>query len=370
MRILYLASARIPTPRAYGLQILETCAAFARSGAEIELVVPSRRAGKTAEDPFAFYGLKKNFSFLRLNVPDALFLGPVGFFFSLLWFAERARFLKTFWDADIVYSRDALVLLQYVLLGRKLVFEAHAGPNAVSAFVARRVHRLVVISQGLRSAYIARGVSPEKIITAPDGVDIAAFDIPDSREEARRALGFSLESPLVLYAGHLYARKGAGTLAAAALSMPDIVCAFLGGTEGDIAEFKSAWGASPNVKILGRVPHGDIPKYLRAADVLVLPNSSKDPDSSLYTSPMKLFEYMASGTPIVASDVPAVREVLDDSSAYFVTADSPESLRVAVAEALSRREGAHARARNALVKVRSYTWDERVGRIMASLHAE
>ncbi len=359
MRILYLASARIPTPRAYGLQILETCAAFARSGAEVELVVPSRRAREAEEDPFSFYGLKKNFSFRRLNVPDALSFGPLGFFFSLLWFAERVRFLKSFWDADIVYSRDALVLLQYVLLGRCLVFEAHAGPNAVSGFVARRAYRLVVISNGLRAAYVAAGVSPEKIIVAPDGVDADAFDIADSREEARRTLGFSPESSIALYAGHLYLRKGAGTFAAAAPLMPNVSFVFVGGTEGDIVEFKSAWGASPNVRILGRVPHADVPKYLRAADILVLPNSSKDSDSAVYTSPMKLFEYMASGTPIAASDVPAVREVLDDGSAFFFTADSPESLSRAVTDALTHTEEAKTRARNAAAKAQNYTWDAR-----------
>ena len=74
---------------------------------------------------------------------------------------------------------------------------------------------------------------------------------------------------------------------------------------------------------------------------------------------MKLFEYMASGVPIVASDLPSLREVLDESSCYLCKPDNPESLAKTIKEALIDQNMAQNKAKNALAKVREYTWSKR-----------
>lgn len=366
MKLLYLANARIPTPRAYGLQIMKTCEAFARAGVEVEVVVPARRI-TTPGDAFAYYGVEKLFTLTTLPVLDLLHFGGIGFFFSAVWFSEKARWLKSFWEADIVYSRDALVLVQYLLLGRKLVFEAHARPSLVSAFVAQYAYRIVVISQGLRDAYAAAGVAREKIIVAPDAVDEHLFDTAPEREEARRSLGLPLDAQIALYAGHLYARKGADTLAAAAAHLPSTQVVFVGGASDDIALFQKRWGEEGNIKIVGHVTHEKIPLYLRAADVLVLPNSGRDEDSARFTSPMKLFEYMASGTPIVASRVPAIQEVLSEASARLVPPDDPVALVRGIEAALAHAEDSEARAQVAKTESTHRTWQARAEAILAHL---
>ena len=115
MKILYLAFVRLPTERAHGLQIMKTCEAFAHAGAKVELVIPGR-ATAIAVDPFSYYAVKKSFALTSLATPDLVRWGRAGFIFSLFWFAEVAKWRKVFWRADIIYSRDALVLLQYRLL--------------------------------------------------------------------------------------------------------------------------------------------------------------------------------------------------------------------------------------------------------------
>ena len=164
-----------------------------------------------------------------------------------------------------------------------------------------------------------------------------------------------VQEKIVLYAGHLYAWKGVDILALAAPLLPENTnVIFIGGTEKDIKAFKSKYGSTKNVRILGKKPYGQMPLYMRAADVLVIPNSAKDDVSRLYTSPMKLFEYMASGTPIVASDLPSVREILDDSMAYFFKPDDERSLKESINKVLASEKNL-----NNSVGGKEYSWDNR-----------
>ena len=366
MKILYIANARIPTPRAYGLAIMKICEAFVHAGAEVELIIPTRKY-KTPGDPFIFYKTEKSFLFTTLSVPDLLYLGSFGFFISAVWFAERVRWLKSFREADVICSRDALVLIQYLLLGKKIIFEAHSPPSFVSKIVARRAYRFFCISKGLRDSYIAKGVPRGNIIVVPVAVDEHFFDNVPTRDETRVQLGIPTSANIVLYAGHLYPRKGANTLAEAALLMPDKIFFFVGGAPNDVVTFKDRYGNRENIKIVGHVPHDKIPFYLRAADMLVIPNSGKDDDAAHFTSPMKLFEYMLSGTTIIASDVPSIREVLDDTMALFVSPDDPKEMARIIQKSFEHPEEARDRARAALDKVREYTWKKRAETILAHI---
>ena len=365
MKILYIANIRLPTEKAHGVQIMKTCEAFVKAGVEIELVVPTRHNELTA-GPFTYYGVPDNFfKVVTLRVPDLIRYGRPGFLVSSMWFSERARWGKSFWTADIIYSRDALVLAQYLLLGRKLVFEAHAKPSFVARIVARCAYRVVVISHALGEVYMAAGVPAERIIVAPDAVDEHLFDTVPGKNEVRKILGLPLVQHIVMYTGHLYARKGADTLAEAASNVPEALFVFVGGTVEDLAHFKKRWGSQENIRIIGHIAPERVPSYLRAADVLVIPNSGKSEDTARFASPMKLFEYMASGTPIVASDVPSIREVLRDQEAFFVEADSPAALAEGVASAFAKEDEAHERAVSAQRKAGEYSWEKRVRHILA-----
>jgi glycosyltransferase involved in cell wall biosynthesis len=319
-----------------------------------------------AGDPFLYYSTARNFTVTTIAVPDLVHLGRVGFVLAEVWFSERARWLKSFWLADIVYSRDAGVLLQYLLLGRTLVYEAHTKPSRVARFVARRAKRVVVISKALEAAYEAAGVKRERITTASDAYDPRLFADALNRTNARRTLGFAAGERLVVYTGHFYIRKGAATLAEAATLMPDTHFVFVGGTPKDIEAFRARWEGQTNITAVGHIAPQRVVEYLRAADVLVLPNSGRDEDANLYTSPMKLFEYMASGTPIVASRVPAILEVLSESEAYFFNPDDPKSLAAALKGALADPE-ASARALRAEAKAKGYTWAARARTILGAL---
>ncbi len=365
MRICYIAFNRLPTEKAHGLQIVKTCEALADLGAQVDLVYPLRKNPIT-DDVYAYYGAKRNFSITPIPILDFVSLGFVGYFFSLVMFSERAHFRKEFWNADAIYSRDAFVLVQFVLLGRPLVFEVHQEPSILRTFVAKRAKNVVVISHALKQEYRRAGVPESRIIVAPDAVDLEIFHVRESKEEAKVRCGLPINVPVVLYAGHLYERKGAYKLAEALSRMSSVLGVFVGGVSVDVERFKAQWGNASSIRILGHKPPADIPHFLRAADVLVIPNSSKDTDSSLYTSPMKLFEYMASGTPIVASRVPSILEVVGEDGVVFAEPDDSVSLEKAILNVLSERE-VSPRALRAREIVNSFTWRRRAERILRSI---
>ena len=111
-----------------------------------------------------------------------------------------------------------------------------------------------------------------------------------------------------------------------------------------------------------------VPLLQQAADVLVVPNSAKFDISRLYTSPLKLFTSMTSGVPIVASDLPSLREIVDERTAIFFSPDSSDSLRSAILKIKNDKELAQTIAKNATIEVQKYSWINRAQKILDTIH--
>jgi glycosyltransferase involved in cell wall biosynthesis len=226
-----------------------------------------------------------------------------------------------------------------------------------------RIRGIVVITEGLRSDW--KAATETKIIVERDGVNLDRFDITAPKSDLRSELSLPPNHRIVSYVGSLQPWKGVDTLLKAAKGFPENTSAcIVGGDQKERERLAAAVGEVPsNVRFVEHVPPGQVPLYLAASDVLVLPNSAEQRISAKYTSPLKLFEYMAAQRPIIASDIPSLREVLDEQMAFFVKPDDPGSLSEAVIH-LAGECGAD-KAAVARREVERYTWKARAERITA-----
>jgi glycosyltransferase involved in cell wall biosynthesis len=369
MKILYIANARIPTEKAHGIQIMKMCEAFAAASNKVELVIP-RRFNGIKEDPFKYYGVKKSFKIVKLPCLDLIildkYIGHFGMWIESLTFNLFAFPYILFKKSDIIYTRDKF-LTPLCLFKGNIIFEAHTFPkNHFLYFLFfKKAKKIIAITQGLKNLFIKKGMSADKILVAPDGVDLEKFNISLNKEECRKKLNLPLDKKIVLYTGHLYKWKGVDILAEASRYLPNnIEIYFVGGTEKDIKNFKFKYSKFKNIKIIGHRSHSEIPYWLKAADVLVLPNSGEEAISEKWTSPIKMFEYMASQKPIIASDLPSIREILNNDNAILVEPDDSKALAKGINEVLQNYEISAKISSRALQDVRDYSWDKRSENIL------
>jgi glycosyltransferase involved in cell wall biosynthesis len=374
MHIAYVANVRLPTEKAHGLQIMSMCRAFARNGHKVRLVVPKRK-NIHDESPWNFYGFREEFEIVQVPIYDFIshdrVLGRLALWLNTLQFMVAARRAVRRFKPDVVYAREAW----YGSLAPEVphVFEAHDFTARVTPLHHRwwkRVARIVTVTNGLKNVFVAHGVPEEKMTVAHDGVDEATFAVRETKAEARAALDLPSDSFLAIYTGHLYDYKGADDLLEAAVSVPQHVkILFVGGRPNDLARLKAraAELRTTNVLFAGQVPHAKIPTYLRAADVAVLPTRGADRHASEFLSPLKLFEYLAAGKALVATDLPSAREVLSDMTALFVPPSDPAAL----AQALSMLAESPARVasleKESLRLAATHTWTHRAESVLEGL---
>ena len=393
MKILYFADIRFPLERANGIQTMATCHALAGRGHDVHLVVrPDTHT--PARDPFMYYGLRSVNAGNRLIVERAPIGGPplARRIEYLTYAATRAVGAGR---ADIVMTRDLAVASLLLRLPSRppLVYESHgyapevaaalpdlvstASPPAPAAKLARLTRResfvwrhadgYVTITNGLASTHNARFGARPRVAVVPDGAHLAALG---TGHTAGTRPADPLAPCTVAYAGHLYAWKGVDVLLAAISHVPDVLGLVIGGHEAepDLARLQALaarLGVEGRVTFTGHLPPSAIPAQLAQADILALPN----PPSAISThatSPLKLFEYMAAGKAIVASNLPAIREILThDVNAVLVTPGDADALAAGIcrlADDGALRAGLGQAARTAVAE---YSWDRRAERLEA-----
>lgn len=377
-----VANVRFPGPKANGIQIAAMAQALSDTGLTVDVVVP-RRFGHEPGDPWTHYGVRRSFGVQRVASFDLIDLLPTSaqrlpFLMQSLTFALRALARAAVTRDAGVFVRDHYTL-SVLASGlrpedlQRISAEVHNLPG--DAGRRRRVTRLlarlpavVTISEGLRQDLIGEGLEPERILTAHDGVHLARYAGLPEAPVARAELQLPNELPLIVYAGQLYTWKGVDTLVAALQHLPQARLLVVGGDAQNLPRIEAAVQrhAPGRVHLAGLVPPGDVPFHLAAADVIVLPNTAKEEISARYTSPLKLFEAMASRRAIVASDVPSLGEVLThDQNAWLVAPDDPVALAEGLEVVLSDEARRARLAAQAWEDVQACDWTAR-GQAVAS----
>ncbi|OGZ57360.1 MAG: hypothetical protein A3B96_01290 [Candidatus Spechtbacteria bacterium RIFCSPHIGHO2_02_FULL_43_15b] len=337
--------------------------------------------------------LGDNFSFIVRGVSDKAIMNAWELPYKVSSCPFRARilfyifWLPIFWvkqnrlsskevlarQGKILYCLDWHAAIAGILykkiFGYKIAIEYHDPPfgSWKDRVIVRFCDYLLPTTYALKN-YLSRidEKTKQKSWVIPNGIDLEKFANTFSKEECRKKLGLDQNKKIVLYSGNFVARKGIYVLAKAAEFLPDdMLLVMIGGHDPDsISEFKQKIVEKGNIFVGGYKPHDEIPLWIGASDVCVAPNSkSTETEQGRaaidWTSPMKVFEYMAAKRPIVCSDIPAMREILDSETVIFVEPDNPKALADGIKEALMSREKADRLVKNAFERVSRNTWEKR-----------
>lgn len=365
---------RFPSEKAASVFAAKSCEAFAEEGLEVTLLVP-KRIGRFSENAYNFYGIKNNFKIVFLPTIDlfplkkfeslAFRLNLISFSLSCLFYL----FFKAKKD-DIVYSNETLPLFLSSYFFKNTFYEIHDFPEKKFYFYKKLFKRLKYIlatnnwkKKKLEDLF---SIDSNKIIYEPNAVDIDYFN-NISKEESRNKFNLSLDKKIVVYGGHLYGWKGVDVLAESINYLPeDILVVFAGGTDIDTENFKKKYSHFKNIFITGYITRSDMFYWQKLADVLVLPNTAKEDISKYYTSPMKLFDYMASKNPIVASNIPSITEILNKKNSILVEPDNPKVLAEKIIWFFDNRKKTRILSEQAFKDVQKHTWQERAKRIISN----
>jgi hypothetical protein len=228
-----------------------------------------------------------------------------------------------------------------VLRRQPLLFETHQLETGFKKWMQRSIMSkawvtTVVISERLADFLCSHhGVSPRRTLVLHDAArDGIATVSPERRRLVLEEL-YPLErsdwQAACGYFGHLYAGRGVEIIESMALARPDCLFLIYGGNEIDVDRRRAHNGLN-NLRYMGHVAHPVALRVMSALDVLLMPYQASvsigvaGHDTARWMSPMKMFEYMASGVPIISSDLPVLREVLHNGvNALLVPPDSVSS---------------------------------------------
>jgi teichuronic acid biosynthesis glycosyltransferase TuaC len=230
---------------------------------------------------------------------------------------------------------------------------AQSGCAAQILEAADKAAGLLAVSGALKADMVALGMDAAKIRVHYTGLDQTRF-LPRDRVTEKAKLGIS--GPLILSVGALIPRKGQDLLIAALPSLPDamLMLAGKGESESDFRALAAELGVADRVAFLGSVPHDDLPALFAAADIMALVSASEGLANAWV-------EALACGTPIIASDVGGIRELVKTPEAGRIVARTPQAIAAAVHDILANPPSHEAVTAN----VSAFSWDENARQLAA-----
>jgi glycosyltransferase involved in cell wall biosynthesis len=357
----YVSASTLPSAEANAVHVAQMCDAFA--GLDCEVTLHALPGGPG--DVRAQYGLRHRFA-IRLD-------GKLG---HRLWLLARRLRLGGARDT-LYFGRRLPSLTRLARSGLPTGFELHHPPRTPAQerrlrdlVAAPRFLGLVVISERLRDEALRRlpGLDPARVLVAADGVRADLVRTPRLRAG---------DGPVrAVYCGSFHAGKGADTVLAAAARVPEVAFDLIGGSPEQVAHARSL--ASANVTLLGHLPHDETQRRLAGYDLALAPyaavvRGAQTPEhESLadWMSPLKIFEYMAAGLPIVTSDLPVLREILEPGRDACMTPPGDAQALADAVRALAQDPQQRLRlAQSAHERLGSHTWDNRAARILEFLQS-
>ena len=311
MRICYLANSAVPSTTASAIQIIKMCESFSKLKHEV-LLITSNASDKKV---FDFYGVKSKFQIKKLKKYNTFPLGLKYYLFSLSSIIESLNF-----KPDIYITRNYFTSFLLTILRKKNILELHHGIDVESRIVRFIVKNLnffnhkcllkfVAITNGVKKYYQNKfSIKSNKIIVAPSGTSIEnKFFNNILKNKKKLSIG---------YFGSLYKSRGVDLIIK--LSKIDRENKYF--IFGNLKNYKNIKNKfySQNLFLNDYLPYKSVSKNILKMDVLLMPYQEKIVAAGNvgniidFTSPLKLFDYMACGKIIISSKIKVLQEILSE----------------------------------------------------------
>ncbi|QGG47311.1 glycosyltransferase Family 4 family protein [Heliorestis convoluta] len=366
MKIAYISTAIVPSRTANSINVMKMCQAFAKNGHQVKLFLPKYRNADALHNVYNYYDVERCFEieWIPINKSHKL---------SGHWYGLKAMLAVKKWKAELIYGRSLLTILLFSNNSSKAIYELHKPFSnkflsyLLYYFTKNKLNKVVVISQALKNYTIEEyKIDEEKIVVAHDGADIPHY----TKKADLKVQGSRLK---VGYVGHLYPGKSMEIISELVKCCKWVDFHIIGGLESDIDYWKEKLKNEQNIIFHGYLPHKQTEAYRLACDVLIAPYQrhvsvygNNSIDIGKWMSPLKLFEYMASKKAILTSDLPVLKEVLENDRNALLC--SPDDINEWIRSL--ERLNSDINLRNRLGEnankdfIKNYTWNARAKKIL------
>jgi glycosyltransferase involved in cell wall biosynthesis len=365
MKIAFISTSIVPSKTANSIQVMKVVQALKQSGQDVRLWLPEFKKSDWANIADT-YGLSTGF--------DVIWL-PFSSGFKQYDFSLKAVAASLNWGAEVVYTWALQAAVLARLIGKPTVMEFHDfpmgrnGPLLFNIYKRFRGKKLTLcttraLAEGLEKQYKML-FSEDELQIAPNGTETERYSNLPQPQRARQELGLK-DGFTVEYSGHFYPGRGMDMLTEIARLLPEINFLWVGGNQEDIAPWQESLAklSINNVTITGFIPNRRLPLFQAAADVLVMPygkniSGSSGGDISKVINPMKMFDYLASGRPIITSEIPVFHEILTEMTAIFCEPENAAEWAKAITALKKDSEKRIQMSLRAKESAGKYTWKNR-----------
>jgi len=344
--IVYIVRARLHRKRANVIQTLKTVEALEKIGVRVRLFIPPWHKREPLQERLSFFGV-----FKTLDVHATRLLKSCWKAFSFApFFWVHDKLLRT---VPCVYTRSIPLSLCLARRGIPHSLEIHDVVACretgmlqplLLAYQHGIIRNLFPISRAISEILVENGAEPDRIHVCPSGVDTEIFSNIQPINPMR------LKNPHILYTGRISRDRGLGILEQLA-SMRQCRVTVVGEMQDQ--------PRNSAIQVIPFVSHSEIPKYLEEADILVMPYQRHLPHARSI-SPIKLFEAMAAGRPIIISDLGPIREVIrNGENGLCVNPDDPSAWLAAVDLLRKNPDLAVRLSQVAKKEASKYSWENR-----------
>lgn len=373
-KLTYVSPYAIPSIKADAGQDVAMCMAFSDLGWKVLLRHRAHRDPSPTRDLFEHYGVDRKFTSLPHTQAASQhsrgwIVRDIG---STITFALRALRSKS----DLYYTRDPIVAWVLAQSRGKVVWEAMSFPDRsrlpfARLFLRSRGHHYAfAITAALARDLESVAATGTSVTALPVGVDIERYRASPTSPSHPRSVHIPSGRPVACYTGWMRADRGVDVIVRAAALLPSVTFLLVGGREEEIGTLRrlATELKAHNVRLIGAIAPTEVPLYQHAADILVLPQSGNSRHLRYHVSPAKLFEYMAAARPIVAADLPCMREIVTNNrEAILVDPESPTEWAAAIDSVLKDPALSETLVQHASQRVTHFDWSERVRKVLRGI---